>query len=93
MHGLKLNGHLPVEKPEDSALVKAALTVVDDKPIIGMSPTTDASQFVKAKADFDFLLHGPGVPTLPHQLNEYIEVEDYLRFTERFQAIALEYLK
>lgn len=82
----------PVEKPEDSDLVKAALKVIGDLPIIGISPTTDAAQFIQAKANFDFLLHGPGVPSLPHQVNEYVEIEDYLNFIERFQAIALEYL-
>lgn len=83
----------PVEKPEDSALVKAAQAIVGDLPIIGISPTTDAAQFTQSKTDFDFLLHGPGVPTLPHQVNEYIEIDDYLNFIDRFQAIALEYLK
>lgn len=82
----------PVEKPEDSALVKAAQAIVGDLPIIGISPTTDAAQFTQSKTDFDFLLHGPGVPTLPHQVNEYIEIDDYLNFIDRFQAIALEYL-
>lgn len=83
----------PVEKPEDSDLVKAAQAIVGDLPIIGISPTTDAAQFTQSKTNFDFLLHGPGVPTLPHQLNEYIEIDDYLQFIDRFQAIALEYLK
>ena len=83
----------PVEKADDSDLVKAAQAIVGDLPIIGISPTTDAAQFTQSATKFDFLLHGPGVPTLPHQVNEYIEIDDYLLFIDRFQDIALEYLK
>lgn len=84
--------NMPVDEPDDSDLVKAAQRVIGELPIIGISPTTDGAQFTQAKNKFDFLLHGPGIPTLPHQVNEYIEIDDYLQFIDRFVAIAQEYL-
>lgn len=84
--------NMPVDEPNDTDLVKAAERAVGKLPIIGISPTTDGAQFTQSKKKFDFLLHGPGIPTLPHQINEYIEIDDYLQFIDRFQAIALEYL-
>lgn len=85
--------NMPVDEPDDNALVEAAQIVLGNLPIIGISPTTDGAQFTQANNKFDFLLHGPGIPTLPHQVNEYIEIDDYLRFIDRFANIAQEYLR
>lgn len=85
--------NFPVDKVDDSDLIKAAQAVVGDKPVVGISPTTDGAQFTQSKKDFDFLIYGPGVSTLPHQVDEYIEVDDYLNFIDVYHSIMVEYLK
>lgn len=82
-----------MDKVDDSDLIKAAQAVVGDKLVVGISPTTDGAQFTQSKKDFDFLIYGPGVSTLPHQVDEYIEVDDYLNFIDVYQDIMVEYLK
>ncbi|MDT2726565.1 ArgE/DapE family deacylase [Lactococcus formosensis] len=61
-------------------------------PVIGIAGTTDAAEFVKAKNKFDFVVFGPGVSTLPHQINEYVEISNYLDMIGTYQNIAKKYL-
>ncbi|OJG83079.1 ArgE/DapE family peptidase [Enterococcus ratti] len=61
-------------------------------PLVGAAGTTDAAEFVKAANEFDFIVFGPGVATLPHQIDEYVEIDNYLDMIEKYQAIILSYL-
>lgn len=62
-------------------------------PLFGAAGTTDAAEFVKAKKAFDFVVFGPGVTTLPHAINEYVEIDNYIDMIDKYQAIAKDYLK
>lgn len=84
--------NFPVDMPEDSDLIQAAKKVVGDLPIVGLSATTDGAQFSQADKTFDFLIFGPGEPTLPHQVNEFVKVDEYIEFIDIFQDIIVEYL-
>lgn len=39
---------------------------------------------------FSFLMFGPG--TAPHQINEYVEKEKYLRFIDYYKELLITYL-
>ncbi|GAB7232230.1 ArgE/DapE family deacylase [Facklamia hominis] len=98
----EIEGHLsiewtqnnfPVDKDDQSDLVKAIQSVVgSDVPVSGIGPTTDGAQFIFGKSDFDFAIYGPGEPTLPHQVNEFVKVEEYLDFIDIYQKVYLAYL-
>lgn len=62
-------------------------------PLMGISATTDTAEFVKSKNEFDFVVFGPGVPTLPHQVDEYVEIDNYLDMIDKYKQIILAYLK
>lgn len=84
----------PVESDPASELIQSIQADFDDAlPLIGISATTDAAEFTKAKKDFDVVIFGPGVPTLPHQVDEYVEIDQYLEFIEVFKRVFPDYLK
>lgn len=64
-----------------------------DIEIIALPGTTDTAQFQRRNKDMDVAIYGPGDVNLAHQLNEYIEVDDYLEFIPTFNNIISEYLK
>ncbi|WP_313468323.1 M20/M25/M40 family metallo-hydrolase, partial [Carnobacterium sp.] len=83
-----------VKSPKDSALIQSILNVSDkDLPLTGLSATTDAAEFTKSAQPFDLVVYGPGEPTLPHQVDEYVQIDNYLDMIEQYQNIAKEYLK
>ena len=63
-----------------------------EMPLLGVAGTTDAAEFTKGKQPFDFVVFGPGEPTLPHQINEYVSIENYLEMSDLYQEIAKTYL-
>ena len=82
-----------VKSPKDSDVIKSIQRVSDkDLPLIGISATTDAAEFTKSKTRFDVAIYGPGEPTLPHQIDEYVEIDNYLDMIDQFQAVAIDYL-
>lgn len=81
-----------VASDKDSALAQAVLNNTNAKPG-GISPVTDAAAFTKANRNFDVVIYGPGESTLPHQLDEYVSIEDYLSKIDEYKAIIKEYLK
>jgi succinyl-diaminopimelate desuccinylase len=84
----------PVESKSDSKLIKTMLDAIDQKlPVTGISPTTDAAAFTKADNEFDVVIYGPGVSDLPHQVDEYVSIENYLEMIDNYKAIFKEYLK
>lgn len=57
----------------------------------GISPTTDAAEFIKADNKFPLILFGPGNDT-PHQPNEYVDIQNYLDMIDIYKEIVKEYL-
>ncbi|MCZ0717383.1 ArgE/DapE family deacylase [Aerococcus kribbianus] len=81
------NNKYSVAKPDDSAIMQAAIKVVgSDFAQGGISPTTDAASFTKDH-DLNLLIFGPGEAELPHQLDEYVSIDNYLEFIDRYKAI------
>lgn len=83
-----------VEKANDSELVQIfdRLTPDNVQPG-GLSPVTDAEAFASMDKDFDLVIYGPGEEKLPHQLDEYVSVEDYLSKIDIFKEAIKAYLK
>lgn len=85
----------PMFSEKDSRIVKVASKVAkeiigEELPVIGVPAGTDASEFTKAKEKFPIIIFGPGNDT-PHQVDEYIEVNNYLEMIEVYKKIAKEY--
>jgi len=93
---LKLNidfNKQPVESDPDSELIQNIQNIFDeDLDLIGIAATTDAAEFTKADNDFDVVIFGPGVPNLPHQLDEYVEIDNYLEFIDVYKKLFPAYL-
>ncbi|OER29504.1 ArgE/DapE family deacylase [Listeria monocytogenes] len=86
----------PVFSDKNSDLVHIAKRVASDIvkeeiPLLGISGTTDAAEFTKAKKAFPVIIFGPGNET-PHQVNENVPVENYLEMIDVYKRIAIEFL-
>ncbi|MBC1547773.1 ArgE/DapE family deacylase [Listeria sp. FSL L7-1435] len=86
----------PVFSDKNSELVNVAKRVAGDIikeeiPLLGISGTTDAAEFTKAKKSFPVIIFGPGNET-PHQVNENVSVENYLEMVDVYKRIAVEFL-
>ncbi|MBC1568218.1 ArgE/DapE family deacylase [Listeria sp. FSL L7-1425] len=86
----------PVFSDKNSELVNVAKRVAGDIikeeiPLLGISGTTDAAEFTKAKKTFPVIIFGPGNET-PHQVNENVSVENYLEMVDVYKRIAVEFL-
>ncbi|MBG9987918.1 ArgE/DapE family deacylase [Aerococcaceae bacterium DSM 111176] len=64
-----------------------------DIEVIALPGTTDTAQFQRRNKEMDVAIYGPGDVNLAHQLNEFIEVDDYLEFIPTFNNIISGYLK
>mgnify|MGYP005982589955 CR=1 FL=1 len=85
---------IPVKADKDSALIQSIQAQFDTPlPLVTAAGTTDAAEFTKSKNPFDVVVFGPGVPTLPHQVDEYVEIDNYLDMIDKYKAVALHYLK
>jgi len=83
----------PVESNPDSQLIKIIQDQFDEKlPLKGLSATTDAAEFTKAENSFDVVIFGPGEPNLPHQVDEFVKIDDYLNFIDLYKKIYPQYL-
>ena len=82
-----------VESDFDTDLIQSFRNVanVEIEPV-GMTGATDASNFGRIEKDFDLAIYGPGVMEVAHQVDEYVEIEDYLNFIDLYQRVAQDYL-
>ncbi|MBC1376379.1 ArgE/DapE family deacylase [Listeria sp. FSL L7-0091] len=85
----------PVFSDKNSDLVNIAKRVASDIvkeeiPLLGISGTTDAAEFTKAKKAFPVIIFGPGNET-PHQVNENVSIENYLEMVDVYKRIAVEF--
>lgn len=88
---------IPVKSAKDSRLITTIQEVQQQKtgnnmPIFGVAGTTDAAEFTKSKNPFDFVVFGPGQPDLPHKVNEYVLLDNYLDMIDTYKLIAEKYL-
>ena len=60
--------------------------MAEDVKAGGLSPVTDAEAFASMDKDFDLVTFGPSEEKWPHQLNEYVSVEDDLSRVDLFKA-------
>lgn len=87
---------ISVKSQEDSDIAKIAQEVVKrqvnvDSPMIGISATTDAAEFTKGQKEFPVIIFGPGNDT-PHQVDEYVEVANYLEMVDIYKEMVTTYL-
>ena len=82
-----------VESDFDTDLIQSFRNVanVEIEPV-GMTGATDASNFGRNEKDFDLAIYGPGVMEVAHQVDEYVEIDDYLNFIDLYQKVAQDYL-
>lgn len=85
---------IPVQAEQDSALIQCIQQQFDSPlPVVGGSATTDAAEFTKSKKPFDVVVFGPGVTTVPHQMDEYVEIDNYLDMIEVYKKVIRAYLR
>lgn len=88
-----LQNNPPVDSPKDNALVQAFRKATGkDLPAVGMMAATDASNFGRVDQEFDLVIFGPGEPALPHAVDEYVRVDDYLNFIDVYKETYQIYL-
>ncbi|AQW20618.1 succinyl-diaminopimelate desuccinylase [Lentilactobacillus curieae] len=61
-------------------------------PTIGVSLGTDASEFVRGNPEMEVVILGPG-NTSAHQVNEYVDVQVYLKMIDLFKTSVISYLQ
>ncbi|UUV98318.1 hypothetical protein G314FT_04340 [Vagococcus luciliae] len=61
--------------------------------LIGISATTGTEEFIKSDNSFDFVVFDPDEPTLPHQVDEYVDIDNYLDMIDKYKQIITTYLK
>lgn len=88
----------PVEEPKDNALSDLAATIGatyagEPVPKLALPAVTDASNLLKNKGhNYPFIVFGPGNETA-HQVDEYVDRQMYLDFTELYQKLMTSYLE
>ncbi|MBO0446457.1 ArgE/DapE family deacylase [Enterococcus ureilyticus] len=87
---------ISVKSEKDSDIAKIAQQVAKkqvnvDIPMVGISGTTDAAEFTKGKKVFPVIIFGPGNET-PHQVDEYVDVDNYLEMVAIYKEMATIYL-
>lgn len=82
-----------------SSLVKTAQTLgekyFDVKPdLIGSPGVTDGSNLLRSKGDdFPFMMFGPGLTKMAHKVDEYVHKDVYLKFSDLYEEMILEFNK
>lgn len=87
---------ISVKSEKDSDIAKIAQQVAKKQvnkeiPMVGISGTTDAAEFTKGKKEFPVIIFGPGNMT-PHQVDEYIDIDNYLEMIDIYKEMATTYL-
>lgn len=87
---------ISVKSEKNSDIAKIAQQVAKrqvnvDIPMVGVSGTTDAAEFTKGKQAFPVIIFGPGNET-PHQVDEYVDVDNYLEMIDIYKEMAQSYL-
>lgn len=90
---------MPVVKNANNKMTDLAQRIGQEKlgvPFVKRpsAGVTDASNLLKDKtdADFPFMMFGPGNYGIAHKINEFVEKQDYLTFSDIYEALIVEYL-
>lgn len=84
---------MPVEADSQSELITTIQNQFPQPlPLVASAGTTDAAEFIKSKNKFDFVVFGPGISKKAHQIDEYVEVDNYLDMIDNYQNIIKAYL-
>lgn len=91
------NDVLAAKSDVNSKLITDIQGIYDQKfgghmPVVGIPAGTDASEFIRAKGKFDFVIFGPGENNLPHKANEYVEIQNYLDMIDIYKEMAKKYI-
>lgn len=85
---------LPVCANKNSELIQTIQQQFKKKlPLVCSAGTTDAAEFIQSNKNFDFVIFGPGVSKTAHQINEYVEIDNYLDMVDKYIEIAKTYLQ
>lgn len=76
----------------DLILVIHQVSYQDNIELLALPGTTDTTQFQRNNPNMDVAIYGPGDVNIAHQIDEYIEVDDYLAFILTFVSIMETYL-
>ncbi|MEB7422265.1 M20 family metallopeptidase [Staphylococcus arlettae] len=71
---------------EDESIITSALDVANANEVSGVSYYTDGS-VLNPDSNIPTLIYGPGIETLAHQPNEYVEVDAFERSIEYFKKL------
>lgn len=75
---------------EDEPIITHALDVANAYEVSGVSYYTDGS-VLNPDSDIPTLIYGPGIETLAHQPDEYVEVEAFEKSVEYFKKLIKSY--
>lgn len=78
---------------KDNDLVKAILNSLDKNiPVEALAGATDASNFGRISDKYDLAIFGPGEASVAHIIDEFVEVDDYLKFIDVYKNTIKNYL-
>ncbi|WP_298630406.1 M20 family metallopeptidase [uncultured Thermus sp.] len=86
----------PVETPKEDPLVQAAeeaLKLLGLPLRYGGVPGATDGTFLRAWAGLPVVVMGPGGKTLPHQVDEWVDLEEVVRAARVYAALAVLYLE
>ena len=84
------------ETPKDNPIVKALETayplIFNEQPKYGGVPGATDGTFLHAWAKVPIVTIGPGLRTIPHQRDEYVDVDDIVQSARLYAASAIYFL-
>jgi succinyl-diaminopimelate desuccinylase len=84
------------ETPKDNPIVKAVESayplIFKQAPKYGGVPGATDGTFLHAWANVPIVTIGPGLRTIPHQRDEYVDVDDIIQSTRLYAAAAIYFL-
>lgn len=82
----------PVDSPVVQALASAHESVTGNPAVFGGVPGTTDGTILWRDGGLDSVVYGPGGKWIAHQVDEYVEVDEIVTYTEVFAAAALNFL-
>ncbi len=82
----------PKDNPLVTAVEKAYPLIFNDQPKYGGVPGATDGTFLHAWAKVPIVTIGPGLRTIPHQRNEYVDVADVIQSARLYAAAAIYFL-
>lgn len=83
----------PVEHPVVDAVIRAHERVAGHRPALGGVPGTTDGTILARDAGLATVVYGPGAKWIAHQVNEYVETSDIVRYARTYAEAARFFLK